>query len=432
LYDPTAGVWTGTGGMRGPHRFHTSTLLANGKVLVSGGYIGGTSITNGAELYDPVSGTWTATGSMNTTREDHTSTLLPNGQVLVAGGDNSTNDNLASVELYNPTTGTWMSTSALSTARTYHTATLLPSGKVLVAGGEQSGSIPLASAELYDPVSGTWTNTGALNYGRWSHTAALLPNGKVLVAGGASAAPLSEIYDPATGTWSPSGTMVAPRTLHTTTLLPNDGVLVAGGVNADLLPSAELYDVGLGFSASRQPQIVAFTSPLNLSNSLALAGSRFRGVSEGSGGNGAQDSPSDCPVVQLRAIESGQMLFLSSTDWQTNSYSSAPVTSFPPGYALLTMFVNGIPSASSVLRVAPTPMAILLTNAKKLPNGAFQFGFTNTPGAVFSALAATNVALPLSNWTALTGVTEISSGQFQFTDTQATNYPHRFYRGRSP
>jgi hypothetical protein len=79
-----------------------------------------------------------------------------------------------------------------------------------------------------------------------------------------------------------------------------------------------------------------------------------------------------------------------------------------------------------------TATGSILTNAKKLPNGASQFGFTNTPGAVFTALAATNVALPLSNWTALTGVTEISSGQFQFTDTQATNYPHRFYRGRSP
>jgi len=34
----------------------------------------------------------------------------------------------------------------------------------------------------------------------------------------------------------------------------------------------------------------------------------------------------------------------------------------------------------------------------------------------------------LTNWTALGGVTEISPGQFQFTDPQATNSPQRFYR----
>ena len=47
-------------------------------------------------------------------------------------------------------------------------------------------------------------------------------------------------------------------------------------------------------------------------------------------------------------------------------------------------------------------------------------------------LASTNLALPLSNWTAMGGVTEASPGQFQFTDPQATNIPGRFYRLRTP
>ena len=42
-----------------------------------------------------------------------------------------------------------------------------------------------------------------------------------------------------------------------------------------------------------------------------------------------------------------------------------------------------------------------------------------------------NVSLPLRNWTALGGVAEIFPGQFQFTDTQATNSPQRFYRVRA-
>ena len=40
-----------------------------------------------------------------------------------------------------------------------------------------------------------------------------------------------------------------------------------GVYNGGYLSSAELYDVGLGFSASWQPQIATFTSPLSLGSS---------------------------------------------------------------------------------------------------------------------------------------------------------------------
>jgi hypothetical protein len=67
-----------------------------------------------------------------------------------------------------------------------------------------------------------------------------------------------------------------------------------------------------------------------------------------------------------------------------------------------------------------------------LTNGVFQFVFTNTPGATFGVVVATNPALPLINWTALGGVLEISPGQFQFTDLLATNFSQRFYAVRAP
>ena len=60
-------------------------MLANGKVLVAGGFNASSYLTS-AELYDPASGTWTTTGSLNTARGWHTATLLPNGKVLVAAG----------------------------------------------------------------------------------------------------------------------------------------------------------------------------------------------------------------------------------------------------------------------------------------------------------------------------------------------------------
>ncbi len=288
-----------------------------------------------------------------------------------------------------PSPGTWTVTASLTTGRQYHTATLLPNGQVLVAGGRDTNYFPLASAEVYDPVRGTWSEAPALLTSRCFHSATMLPNGKVLVAGG----------------WGGGYTYLA---------------------------SAELYDVGLGFSASWQPQIATVTSPLDLGGSLALTGSTFRGVSGGSGG-GMQDSPTDYPLVQLRSLDGGQSMFLLSTNWHTNSFTSAPVWSFPPGYALATLFVNGIPSTGAVLNISvPVSTAVNLTAAKMLTNSAFQFCFTNTVGAVFGVLASTNPALPLSNWTALGGITEVSPGQFQFTDLQATNSPQRFYRVRVP
>jgi hypothetical protein len=228
--------------------------------------------------------------------------------------------------------------------------------------------------------------------------------------------------------------MVTPHVLHIAALLPGGQVLIAGGqdTNFNLVTDSELYDIGLGFAASSQPQLAALPSSLNLGASLGVAGAKFRGLSEGSGGNSSQDSPGDCPVLQLHSLESGQTLFLSCTSWQTNSFVSWPVTNFPPGWALATVFVNGIPGTSASLLITPVPTAIVLTNPTRLANGSFQFNFSNAPGATFTALASTNLWLNLSNWTVLGSPTEISSGKFQFKDPQAPNNPQRFYRVRSP
>jgi hypothetical protein len=146
-------------------------------------------------------------------------------------------------------------------------------------------------------------------------------------------------------------------------------VLVAGGVNSseNETSSAELYNVGLGFSAAWQPQIASFTSPLSLGSSLVLTGSQFRGISEGSCGD-TQDSPGDYPVVQLESLGNEQTAFLLTTGWSSNSYTSATVSNLPPGYALATVFVNGIPSAASILDIVPAAppfqiTSIVLTNS---------------------------------------------------------------------
>jgi hypothetical protein len=80
------------------------------------------------------------------------------------------------------------------------------------------------------------------------------------------------------------------------------------------------------------------------------------------------------------------------------------------------------------------PNAPVLTGLTLLGNGAFQFGFTGLTGTSFTVFASTNVALPLNLWSNLGPAVETpaASGQFQFTDPQATNHPMRYYRVTSP
>jgi len=248
LYDPVTGRWSPTGSLNTPRSDHIAVRLDNGKVLVAGG--GFKTLLTSAEIYDPDTGTWSATGDLNVPRESHVATLLADGRVLVTGGGWVAPLNTA--ELYDPATGTWSPAGTMHSPRSLHTATLLPSGDVLVVGGLSTGAALLRRAELFNPAAGSWTVINDPITPRVYHTATLLYNGKVLVAGGVRIEPFdhygdgvdkAELYDPATGQWSATGSLAIPRVLQTATLLPNGRVLAAGGYSDyNTVSSAELYD----------------------------------------------------------------------------------------------------------------------------------------------------------------------------------------------
>jgi hypothetical protein len=101
------------------------------------------------------------------------------------------------------------------------------------------------------------------------------------------------------------------------------------------------------------------------------------------------------------------------------------------GLANNTLYVSS--GDKNVYAYAATPTTtVSLTSPNKSGNGSFSFSFTNMPGATFTAWASTSAALPLSPWTPLGYVTQFSSGQYQFTDLQATNHLQRYYRISSP
>ena len=126
-------------------------------------------------------GSFTVVGPMSQFRKFHTATLLPDGKVIVAGGTPLAQ--AATSEIYDPSAQTWTNSGALNLGRELHTATLLVDGRVMVTGGQTANQL-LAQTEVYDPPSGRWIGAGSLNVARELHTATLLTSGLVLVAGG--------------------------------------------------------------------------------------------------------------------------------------------------------------------------------------------------------------------------------------------------------
>ena len=201
VYRPETGDWVAAGSLQVLTVAGTATLLPSGRVLLAGGVASSGSssaVTAVAELYNPATGVSNVTAPMHFARTGHRATLLASGKVLISGGMNADGQSVGPAEIYDPVTQIWAITGVLNNFRSGHGAERLANGKVLVVGG--FGDASSTSAELYDPTTGTWAFTGSPPGSLSSVETVTLTDGRILAVGGPAA-----LYNPSNGTWLATG-----------------------------------------------------------------------------------------------------------------------------------------------------------------------------------------------------------------------------------
>ncbi|OGO36287.1 MAG: hypothetical protein A2W35_17995 [Chloroflexi bacterium RBG_16_57_11] len=225
-----------------PRTLHTATILADGRVLIIGGYTAPNTDTASIEIYNPTDRTFRLSGSLRDARHDHSATHLLDGRVLVIAG--YAGYWLSNAELYDPSANVTTRTLPIYSHGVEHTATRLNDGRVLViAGATRSGSPgPDDRVENFDPRTNNWQRAAPHVDIEGSHTATVLTDGRVLVAGG-NADP--SIYNPSNDTWQPAGELFTDRWEPMAVQLFDGRVLLAGGrlrTEERVIQSVEIYD----------------------------------------------------------------------------------------------------------------------------------------------------------------------------------------------
>jgi hypothetical protein len=175
LYNPATQTFEAVPGEMHVERYEPAVAtLPNGKVLVAGGWNKSDKYLRSAEIFDPATGSFEllegSAHQLAANRDETGFTALANGKVLIVGGFGG--EQLKTAELFNPETNTFeLLPSELAERRTGPAAVLLPGGKVLVVGG-YNGKADLKTAEMRGveaplavttPASGVGVGSATLN-----------------------------------------------------------------------------------------------------------------------------------------------------------------------------------------------------------------------------------------------------------------------------
>jgi hypothetical protein len=274
----------------------------------------------------------------------------PDGRMIRVGQDKAT-------LFFDPGAATWSGGPAMSQPRIRGSFVMLPGLDRIVAigGAATNSSATTATTEVLDlsAASPKWQPSGSMHDPRRNFNAVVLPDGSVLAVGGNRATTLyddpvlsAELYNPSTGSWKVMASQSAPRAYHSTAvLLPDGRVLSAGQTRGTQQTTAEIYSPPYLFAGPRPtitqaPQVVGY-------------GASF--------GVGTPDAATVDDVVLIRpaSVTHGVGFDQRSVDLSFSVGANtlgvtAPASGriAPPGWYMMFLVRNGVPSVASWVHVS--------------------------------------------------------------------------------
>jgi hypothetical protein len=155
--------WSSANSLEVPRAWPTATTLVDGSILVAGGLSNSNSPLSSAEQSSAEVASGDLTNLGNALANGHATTLLADGRVLFTGGGTSKTARAWTVPQGSslqatPNTSVPQDVGTVRAERAGHQSFLLPSGQVLLAGGETEPE--QANEELFDPATGQSRDLG--------------------------------------------------------------------------------------------------------------------------------------------------------------------------------------------------------------------------------------------------------------------------------
>ncbi len=378
------------------------SLLADGRVLVSGGHISSDHGIPDITIFTPGSQTWSRSTPMRRGRWYPTNTTMGNGDVVITAGRDESGVEVMEPEVWSASTGsvrpltgatrrlpyypraflapdgrlfyageqqssryldvsgtgTWTAAVASRNypVRDYGSAVMYDEGKILYAGGGRTTN----TAEIIDLNSAApaWQWTGAMAFPRRHLNATVLPTGEVLATGGSSgttfddwnaAVQAAEVWDPVTGVWTLLASSTIKRTYHSVSLLLPDGrILHSGSGAADGAPDQANAEIFSPPYLSKGPRPAIGDAPSNI----------------GYGGSFTVMTPDAADIAKVSLIRLGSVTHAFDMNQRFQWLSFTPVDGAlsvgapnnrnvtPPGhYMLFILNHSGVPSVARIVRI---------------------------------------------------------------------------------
>ena len=389
IFDPETENWSEVPRPAGANGrwYPTQVLLADGRTLVVSGFSDdapGGIFNNGLELYDPAANSFTLLDDPSQQRATELYPhliVMPDGKVLLAGPDTDDSAIFDPGELADP----WTDLPEMAISRFGGNAVLLPDGpdgsaKVAAIGG-MDNQVPVASAEMIDldDAAPSWSSFPGLGTPRWNANTVLLPDGSMVAIGGlgndgrVDPTPdperAVELYDPVTGAWQTGASQVETRGYHSTALLLPDGRVLSTGDDKNPFASplgqvpedtGEIYSPPYLFEGPRpvissSPEAVRWDVPFAVGTSAPVDDAVLIAPSAVTHANDMTQRL--VPLVKVADDEGGVTL---------QSPPSANVA--PPGWYMLFVLDNGVPSVARWVRLDPAAPAAPVVPPPPVPN----------------------------------------------------------------